>query len=150
MNSIIWAMKHSARDIGDTGLHMCLEILEAFSSSSPEIFYVMTDSEHQSGFSLQALVLLCMFKIVNESRMPAEVLDPQLDSSTEGRIMSMTCSEFFQSYCIKLLSTAFPHTRSSHITTMITDINNNYNDPSRFKASLRDFLILRKEVSVET
>ncbi|KAJ3967974.1 Crm1-F1 [Lentinula raphanica] len=167
MNSIIWAMKHSARDIGDTGLHMCLEILEAFSSSSPEvaqafygqyfllivqeIFYVMTDSEHQSGFSLQALVLLRMFKIVNESRMPAEVLDPQLDSSTtEGRIMSMTCSEFFQSYCIKLLSTAFPHTRSSHISTMITDINNNYNDPSRFKASLRDFLILRKEVSVES
>ncbi|KAJ4470240.1 CRM1 C terminal-domain-containing protein [Lentinula aciculospora] len=158
MDSIIWAMKHSARDIGDTGLHMCLEILDSFSSSSTEvaqafygqyfltivqeIFYVMTDSEHKSGFSLQALILSRMFKIVNESGMPVEVLDP---AGSGG-----TTREFFQNYCVKLLSSAFPHVHSSYIQTLAAGMNTEYNDTSKFKAGLKDFLVQMKEFSAES
>ncbi|GAW01679.1 hypothetical protein LENED_003287 [Lentinula edodes] len=168
MNSIIWAMKHSAKDLGDTGLHMCFDILEAFSSSSPEvaevahafysqyflvivqeIFYVMTDSEHKSGFSLQATVLSRMFKIVNESGMPVEVLDPTANVTTGTSTSNMT-SEFFQHYCVKLLSSAFPHVHSSHIQVLVAGMNNNYNDITQFKVGLKDFLVQMKEFSAES
>lgn len=97
---------------------VCLDLVDAFSSSSPqvaqafyqqyfltivqEVFYVMTDSEHKSGFSLQASVLSKMFKIVNQGGVPISVLDPSADPS-------MSSTEFFQGYCVKLLSGAFPH-----------------------------------------
>ncbi|KAJ3874543.1 Crm1-F1 [Lentinula edodes] len=168
MNSIIWAMKHSARDLGDTGLHMCFEILEAFSSSSPEvaevahafysqyflvivqeIFYVMTDSEHKSGFSLQVSVLARMFKIVNETGMPVEVLNPTANVITGTSTSNMT-TEFFQNYCVKLLSSAFPHVHGSHIQALVAGMNNNYNDSTQFKVGLKDFLVQMKEFSAES
>ncbi|KAE9406580.1 Crm1-F1 [Gymnopus androsaceus JB14] len=158
MDSILWAVKHSARDLGDTGLHMCLEILDAFSSSSPqvaqafyqqyfltivqEVFYVMTDSEHKSGFSLQASVLSRMFKIVNQGGVPTSVLDPSADPS-------MSSGDFFQGYCAKLLSGAFPHVHASHIQTLVSGMNENYDDVNRFKAGLKDFLVQMKEFSAD-
>ncbi|KAF9072352.1 CRM1 C terminal-domain-containing protein [Rhodocollybia butyracea] len=159
MNSIIWAIKHSARDLGETGLHMCIEILEAFASSSPEvaqafysqyfltivqeIFYVMTDSEHKSGFSLQALVLSKMFKIAIEGNLPVSVLDADPANA------SISSKEFFQGYCVKLLSGAFPHVHGSYIQTLVVGMSESYDEINRFKGLLRDFLIQMKEFSAE-
>ena len=34
---IIWSFKHNVRDISDTGLQICLDLLENFSHSDPEV-----------------------------------------------------------------------------------------------------------------
>ena len=65
IDSIIWAIKHSMRDISDMGLEICLDLLTNFSKSVPnisnqfyhqyfihilqDIFYVWTNSFHSSG-----------------------------------------------------------------------------------------------------
>ena len=67
VDSIMWAIKHTHRDIADTGLLMLLQLLqnmvEADSSISvvfyrtyflslmQDIFYVLTDSDHKAGMS---------------------------------------------------------------------------------------------------
>lgn len=65
MDSIIWAIKHTMRDIADTGLNICLELINNIANSDPQvsngfyqqyllsiiqdIFFVLTDSDHKSG-----------------------------------------------------------------------------------------------------
>jgi len=69
MDSVVWAFKHTMRDIADQGLTICLEIINNFAKSSPiianqfyqayflnllnDVFFVLTDNNHKSGkFSL--------------------------------------------------------------------------------------------------
>jgi exportin-1 len=68
VDSMVWAIKHTMRDIADIGLTILYEMLYNFSRSIPsisnaffqtyflsllqDIFYVLTDSDHKSGISL--------------------------------------------------------------------------------------------------
>ena len=65
MDSIIWAIKHTMRDIADTGLNICLELINNIAGSEAQIsngffqtyllaimqdiFFVLTDADHKSG-----------------------------------------------------------------------------------------------------
>ncbi|CAJ0749314.1 18772_t:CDS:10 [Entrophospora sp. SA101] len=65
MDSIVWAFKHTMRDIADTGLHICLELLNNISNQESavanafyqqyylnllqDVFFVLTDTDHKSG-----------------------------------------------------------------------------------------------------
>lgn len=65
VDSILWAIKHTHRDIADTGLSMFLELLQNMSKVDPsvsapfykayflslvqDIFYVLTDTDHKAG-----------------------------------------------------------------------------------------------------
>lgn len=66
LDSIIWAFKHTHREIQDTGLEICLELIDNFSKLADrslsnsffqtfylgllqDIFAVLTDTEHKSG-----------------------------------------------------------------------------------------------------
>lgn len=67
IDSILWAIKHTHRDISDTGLMMLLQLLKNMSSANSsvaavfyknfflsllqDIFYVLTDSDHKAGTS---------------------------------------------------------------------------------------------------
>ena len=92
MDSIIWAIKHTMRDIADIGLNrqscftlelneydltlflylVCLEVVNNFASAADpsvtnaffqqyflsiiqDIFFVLTDADHKSGFKLQSV-----------------------------------------------------------------------------------------------
>lgn len=136
MDSIIWAIKHTMRDIADTGLNrmsirlfrrafiesrlVCLEVVNNFASAEPavsnaffqqyflsilqDIFFVLTDADHKSGFKLQSLLLARMFQLVETNQIqsplfnPAQVADPNSSNSS-----------FLKEYCANLLKTAFPH-----------------------------------------
>jgi exportin-1 len=68
LDSIVWAFKHTMRDIGDTGLSICLEMLNNVSRTEAnvantfyqnwfigllqDVFFVLTDCEHKSGKEL--------------------------------------------------------------------------------------------------
>ncbi|VVA11464.1 PREDICTED: EXPORTIN [Prunus dulcis] len=78
MDSIIWAFRHTERNIAETGLNLLLEMLKNFQKSEfcnqfyrtyfltieQEIFAVLTDTFHKPGFKLHVLVLQHLFCLV--------------------------------------------------------------------------------------
>lgn len=158
MDSIIWAIKHTMRDIADLGLNLCLEVINNFASAEPaigngfflayftsivqDIFFVLTDTDHKSGFKLQSMLLARMFQLVETNIIqtplfnPAEMPDP-----------SITNAQYLKSFCENLLKTAFPHLQNGQITAFVVSLGEYHSDINRFKLALRDFLIQLKEFS---
>ncbi|KAF5330960.1 hypothetical protein D9619_005998 [Psilocybe cf. subviscida] len=154
MDSIIWAIKHTMRDIADLGLNLALEVVNNFASADPavmnaffqqyflnilqDIFFVLTDTDHKSGFKLQSVMLARMFQLVetNAIQLP---LDPTGASSNN--------TAFLRDYTANLLKSAFPHVQNSQVEVFVTALMENHNDINRFKLALRDFLIQLKEFS---
>ncbi|KAF5339960.1 hypothetical protein D9757_014571 [Collybiopsis confluens] len=115
-----------------------------------EIFYVLTDSEHKSGFGLQALVLARMFKIVGDGGVEVGVLEANSTPEEQSLVKDKEhVKEFFNAYCVKLLSGAFSHVHISHIQALVDGMSKNYHDINRFKTGLKDFLVQMKEYSAE-
>ncbi|KAJ6606940.1 CRM1 C terminal-domain-containing protein [Mycena sp. CBHHK59/15] len=158
MDSIMWAVKHTVRDIADIGLNLCFEVVNNFASSAPEIaapffqqyflsivqdiFFVLTDTDHKSGFKLQVMVLARMFQLVDTEPIqtalfdPSQVLDPSFTNLT-----------FLREYCANLLRGAFPHVPPADVQTFVEGLATYHGDSNRFKSSVRDFLVQLKEFS---
>ncbi|GAA0141843.1 transporter [Lithospermum erythrorhizon] len=82
MDSIIWAFRHTERNIAETGLNLLLEMLKNFQVSEfcfqffrtyfltieQEIFAVLTDTFHKPGFKLHVLVLQNLFCLAGRCR----------------------------------------------------------------------------------
>ncbi|KAL4077353.1 CRM1 C terminal-domain-containing protein [Scleroderma yunnanense] len=158
MDSIIWAIKHTMRDIADTGLNLCLEVVNNFAAAEPtvsnaffqqyflsilqDIFFVLTDADHKSGFKLQSMVLARLFQLVETNQIQSPLFDPaQISDPT------VTNSVFLKEYCANLLKTAFPHMHNTQIQIFVTGLGEFHSDINRFKLALRDFLIQLKEFS---
>ncbi|KAG0367898.1 CRM1 C terminal-domain-containing protein [Gamsiella multidivaricata] len=152
MDSVVWAFKHTMRDIADMGLSICLDIINNFTASDPvianqfyqayflnllnDIFFVLTDNNHKSGFKFQSQLLARMFFLVESGAVqaplftPAQVTDP-----------NMTNGQFLREYMMNLLQNAFPHLQPSQIRTFTLALFETNRDANRFKLHLRDFLI---------
>ncbi|KIL68567.1 hypothetical protein M378DRAFT_158378 [Amanita muscaria Koide BX008] len=159
MDSIIWAIKHTMRDIAETGLNLCLEVINNFASATDtaignaffqqyylsimqDIFFVLTDADHKSGFKLQSALLARLFQLVETNHIQAPLFDPsQVPDS------NVTNTVYLREFCANLLKTAFPHVQPSQVTAFITALGEYHNDINRFKLALRDFLIQLKEFS---
>jgi exportin-1 len=121
MDSIIWAFKHSMRDIGDMGLSICLELLTNISRSDPsvyngfyqtyllsllqDVFFVLTDTDHKSGFKIQCMTLAHIFYVVNSGLASAPLFDP----AAVGSNPNMNNVTYLRDYVSNLLHNAFPH-----------------------------------------
>jgi len=158
MDSIIWAIKHTMRDIADTGLNLCLEVVNNFASAEPavsnaffqqyflsilqDIFFVLTDADHKSGFKLQSLLLARMFQLVETNQIQSPLFN-------RGNVAdpNMSNSLFLKEYCANLLKTAFPHVHNAQVQVFVTGLGEFHSDINRFKLALRDFLIQLKEFS---
>jgi len=153
MDSIIWAIKHTMRDIADTGLNLCLEVVNNFAGAADpavsnaffqqyflsiiqDIFFVLTDADHKSGFKLQSVLLARMFQLVELNMIQAPLFDPSQPNTVA-----------FKEYCANLLNGAFPHVQPLHVQTFVSALSESHNDINRFKLALRDFLIQLKEFS---
>lgn len=95
---------------------VALEVVNNFASADPavmnaffqqyflnilqDIFFVLTDTDHKSGFKLQSVMLARMFQLVetNAIQLP---LDPTGASSNN--------TAFLRDYTANLLKSAFPH-----------------------------------------
>ncbi|KAF9466324.1 CRM1 C terminal-domain-containing protein [Collybia nuda] len=154
MDSIIWAIKHTMRDIADTGLNLCLEVVNNFAGAAEpavsnaffqqyfmsivqDTFFVLTDTDHKSGFKLQSVLLARMFQLVEMNVIQTPLFDPNQTSN----------AAVLREYCANLLKTAFPHVQSSQVQAFVNALGENHNDINRFKLALRDFLIQLKEFS---
>lgn len=99
---------------------MCLEVVNNFASAEPavsnvffqqyflsilqDIFFVLTDADHKSGFKLQSLLLARMFQLVETNQIQSPLFNP-----TQVADPNMSNSSFLKEYCANLLKTAFPH-----------------------------------------
>ncbi|KAI5115717.1 hypothetical protein M0805_009266, partial [Coniferiporia weirii] len=162
MDSIVWAFKHTMRDIADTGLNLCLEVVNNFASAdnqvanaffqqyflsiTQDIFYVLTDADHKSGFKLQSALLARMFQLVETNAIQA----PLFDSAAVPDSASMTNSAFLREYTVSLLRSAFPHVQMAQVQAFVVSLGELHSDINRFKLSLRDFLIQLKEFFGDT
>lgn len=138
IDSIVWAIKHTMRDIAETGLNrmyscsleldvlclpfaaVCLEIINNFAAAEAQIanqffqqyylsilqdiFFVLTDADHKSGFKLQSLLLARMVQLVSTDAIQAPLFDPAVVNDS-----NMTNAKFVRDYTANLLKSAFPH-----------------------------------------
>ncbi|GAA5917915.1 hypothetical protein JCM5296_002099 [Sporobolomyces johnsonii] len=154
MDSVVWATKHTMRDIGDLGLTICVELIDNVVAAGPntsngffqayylallqDMFFVLTDADHKSGFKSTALVLARLVKLVEQGDIQVP-LDPSAASNPA----------FVAEYSANLLKSAFPHLQPTQITTFITALREQYGDFNRFRITLRDFLISLREFQGE-
>lgn len=158
VDSILWAIKHTDRDISDMGLCMLHQIIqkmvepEGRSMSSSffrsfylsllqDIFYVLSDSDHKAGFKYQSAILATMFRLISEG-----IIDVPLWEESPKQSYADNRS-YIDDYMLNLLKNAFPHLQQTQIQTFIRGLFDLNGDLPIFKDHLRDFLISLKEFS---
>ncbi|XP_030502036.2 protein EXPORTIN 1A [Cannabis sativa] len=158
MDSIIWAFRHTERNIAETGLNLLLEMLKNFQVSEfcnqffrtyfltieQEIFAVLTDTFHKPGFKLHVLVLQQLFCLVETGLLSEPLWDVATASFTYPNN-----GFFIREYTIKLLSTSFPNMTTAEVTQFVNELFESRNDISKFKDHIRDFLVQSKEFSAQ-
>ncbi|KAJ6837558.1 protein EXPORTIN 1A [Iris pallida] len=158
MDSIIWAFRHTERNIAETGLILLLEMLKNFQVSEfcnqfhktyfltieQEIFAVLTDTFHKPGFKLHVLVLQHMFCLVDSGSLTEPLWDP---ASVPYPYPSNAA--FVREYTIKLLGSSFPNMTAAEVTQFVSGLFDSRTDLSTFKDHIRDFLVQSKEFSAQ-
>ncbi|GAQ89407.1 exportin 1 [Klebsormidium nitens] len=157
MDSIVWAFRHTERNVAETGLNLLLEMLGNFQGSEfvnafhqtyfltilQEIFAVLTDTFHKPGFKLHTAILQHLFCLVDSGTLTA----PLWDVSTLGPAAYPNNPAFVRDYTIKLLSTSFPNLASAEVAAFVSGLFEFKNDTTAFKNHLRDFLVQSKGFS---
>ncbi|KAH8918944.1 hypothetical protein BT69DRAFT_1353506 [Atractiella rhizophila] len=155
MDSIVWGIKHTLRDIGDLGMNIAYELVENVTRSDAQVangffqqfylpmiqdvFYVLTDVDHKSGFKFQTDLLAKLIGLVEQDQISVPLFDPATQDS------SMDNKKFVRDYVANLLRSAFPHVQSAQIASFVTSLFELYQDPAKFKLAVRDFLIQLRE-----
>lgn len=155
IDSIVWAIKHTERNISETGLEILLALLRNISSSPQiaqafyvtfllpliqDIFGVLTDRLHKSGFKLQASILmhLCHSVQTNQITAPLHSMGGGLDNA-----------QFLKEHLAGLLTTAFPNVTKQQVAVFVAGLFDVSMDQFAFKQHLRDFLVTIKEFESE-
>lgn len=101
---------------------VCLEIVNNFANAADrsitdaffqtyyttmvqDIFFVLTDADHKSGFKLQSALLARLFQLVELNVISTPLYDP----SNVPDPAKMTNSIFLREYIVNIMKTAFPH-----------------------------------------
>ncbi|TPX51840.1 hypothetical protein SeLEV6574_g00005 [Synchytrium endobioticum] len=157
LDSIVWAFKHTMRDISDMGLSIMLALINNFSlkadpavadaffqtfylSILQDIFFVLTNSFHKSGFKSQTAILMQMIALVNAGTVRVPLFD-----RNQFPDPSMDNKAFVKEYIIDLLRRAFPHLQSAQLRAFVSGLFTFDKDFTAFKSHVRDFLIQLKE-----
>ncbi|XP_040931122.1 protein EXPORTIN 1A isoform X2 [Gossypium hirsutum] len=158
MDSIIWAFRHTEKNIAETGLNLLLEMLRNFQASEfcnqfyrtyfltieQEIFAVLTDTFHKPGFKLHVLILQQLFCLVENGLLT----EPLWDAATVP-FQYPNNEMFVREYTIKLLTTSFPNMTAAEVTQLVNGLFESRNDLPTFKNHIRDFLVQSKEFSAQ-
>ncbi|XP_011311556.1 exportin-1 [Fopius arisanus] len=152
LDSIIWAFKHTMRNVADTGLQILYQLLQNieqheqaaqsfyqtyFTDILQHIFSVVTDTSHAAGITMHATILAYMFTLVELGR----ILVP-LGPAPDNRI-------YVQEFIARLLKAAFPHLTDNQIKITVQGLFNLDQDIPAFKEHLRDFLVQIREYTGE-
>ncbi|XP_063392706.1 exportin-1 [Cydia fagiglandana] len=152
LDSIIWAFKHTMRNVADTGLqilHRLLQNVEQHPQAAQSfyqtylcdilehVFSVVTDTSHGAGLTMHATILAYIFSLVEAGRVTVP-LGPTPDNVL-----------YIQDYVANLLKTAFSHLTDNQIKITVQGLFNLDQDIPAFKDHLRDFLVQIREYTGE-
>ncbi|KAJ5112967.1 Armadillo-like helical [Penicillium angulare] len=157
IDSCMWASKHDNREVENTGLAMCLELMNNMAETDvqtatiffrqfyipilQDVFFVLTDSDHKAGFKSQAMLLSRMFYFIESQKISEPIYTPdQAPAGTSNK-------EFVQQYVANLLQNAFKNLQEVQIQQFVIGLFTYTDDLNKFKTHLRDFLISLKEFS---
>ncbi|KAL9602240.1 MAG: hypothetical protein Q9219_001964 [cf. Caloplaca sp. 3 TL-2023] len=158
IDSCMWASKHDNREVENTGLSMCNELMDNMAevpdqgTSSlffqqffvpilQDVFFVLTDPDHKSGFKSQSMLLARMFYLVESGRISEPVYTP------EQAPVGTSNKDFLRSFVGNLLQRAFANLQPVQIQQFVDGLFALNQDLPKFKVNLRDFLIQLKEFS---
>eukprot|EP00752_Nemacystus_decipiens_P006845 g6147.t1 len=158
VDSVVWAFKHTERNIAETGLEILHELLmnvgrtpavaQAFYrqfllSLIQDTLAVMTDRLHKSGFKMHATLLRHMFQLVEAGHVTLELYDPaQHPGVTSNR-------QYVMDFVGNLLLSSFPNLTKAQVAEFVSGLLTSDSDLNSFKLHLRDFLVTLKEFSTE-
>ncbi|ENN78028.1 hypothetical protein YQE_05513, partial [Dendroctonus ponderosae] len=152
LDSIIWAFKHTMRNVADTGLQILLKLMqnvEQQEAAAPSfyqtyltdilqhVFSVVTDTSHTASLSMHATILAYIFSLVESGRVNCQ-LGPTPDNVL-----------YIQEFTAALLRSAFSHLTDNQIKIMVQGMFNLDQDIPAFKEHLRDFLVQIREYTGE-
>ena len=158
IDAVVWAMKHTERNIADTGLEILHELLlnvgrtpnvaqgfyqQYLLALIQDVFAVLTDRLHKSGFKMHSTLLRHMFHLVQMNQVTVPLFDP------ERAPAGQTNPIFLREHMSNLLTSSFPNVTKTQVSTFLDGLFDLKMDLARFKTLLRDFLIQLKEFSVE-
>jgi exportin-1 len=152
VDSAIWAIKHSMRDIADIGLNFTLEMIDNFAKTEEpgvadgffqaftvrlvtDILSVLVDPDHKSGFKTQSVILQRLIHFSMNGLVKVPIYDPAA-VPTPG----ISNAEYLRDYINNLMQTAFPHLQAAQIRQSVELMFVAHEDPQKFKLALRDFL----------
>lgn len=164
IDSIVWAFRHTERNVADVGLHLLLEMLQRFADAGTfctqfhrvyyrslvhEVFAVLTDSFHKPGFKLHVKILHHLFSLVQE---PGRITAPLWEGDEElaAAVSAGTAAapgnntEYVRRYVGNLLSRSFPNMQPVQVAACVEGMFT-LRDYTAFKQHLRDFLVQTKE-----
>lgn len=147
IESLVWAFKHEQPAVAEQGLRITQGLLRNVCAAEPElllafcrvfywsifqeIFGVLTDTLHKSGFQLQALILMHLVQLVELGR----VDDPE-SHVTKPDVMSRLADLLLQN---------FANLNRKQVEAFVLGLFNKCGSPKDFSLHLRDFLIQLKE-----
>lgn len=155
IDSCMWASKHDNREVESTGLAMCLELINNMAETDShtasiffrqfyvpilqDVLFVLTDSDHKSGFKTQGMLLARMFQLVESGKISEPLYTP------EQAAPGTSNKQFVQQYTANLLQQAFQNLKEVQIQHFVNGLFTLNEDSNKFKTHLRDFLISLKE-----
>ncbi|CAD6626570.1 BJ4_G0042940.mRNA.1.CDS.1 [Saccharomyces cerevisiae] len=157
VDAICWAFKHNNRDVEVNGLQIALDLVKNIERMGnvpfanefhknyffifvSETFFVLTDSDHKSGFSKQALLLMKLISLVYDNKISVPLYqEAEVPQGTSNQV-------YLSQYLANMLNNAFPHLTSEQIASFLSALTKQYKDLVVFKGTLRDFLVQIKEV----
>ncbi|XP_063713467.1 exportin-1-like [Symsagittifera roscoffensis] len=153
LDAIIWAFKHTMRNVADIGLEILYHLLESMSreSSAAAVFFkeyytsviehlfsVVTDSTHTGALSMHANILAFMFCVVEKGQLTVTLNESAPDNVT-----------YVKEYVGTLLRNAFPHLTLQQVQVFVTGLFSLDEDNAQFREHLRDFLVQIREYAGE-
>jgi len=158
LDSIIWAFKHTMRNVADTGLQILITLLEQINNDKQamhsfyqtyytdivqHLFDVITDSSHTSGLTYQASILAYMFLTIETGKINVPINPAVQTAKNQSNV------QYVQEFVANLLKTAFSHLTDKQIQITVQGFFNLDQDIGAFKEHLRDFLVQIREYSGE-
>jgi len=164
INAIIWAFKHTERNVAETGLTILLEFIQNI-QNSPYVDYffrlffklvlndllsVLTDTLHKPGFKLQTMILMYLLQISTSGQLKepiwsAELAQDAACASANGT-MQPSNAVFVRNHLMQLLKSAFPNLSDAQVSEVVRNMLES-TDEKVFKGHIRDFLVQTKEFS---
>jgi len=153
VDSVVWAFRHTERNIAETGMGLCLSMITKYANSNKcnrffqaymiklvqELLVVITDTFHKSNFKLHAMTLQRLIMISESPALTANLWNPPQHFSSNA--------EYLHHEMISLLERAFPNVHPQEVKQFVDGLYAAKREPPKFKQFMRDFIVHTKEFS---